>query len=70
MSPEGTVKGVYPEGTSSLYIYVCEKDDKMLFTVPVEHRYHKDILESEGNPVGRRISYIDDVDPPVIEFLE
>ena len=36
------------------------------FSFPVEWRYHADILESEGYPVGREVEYDDDIDPPTI----
>jgi hypothetical protein len=29
-----------------------------------------DILESEGTPIGRKIEYKDDVDPPSLRFLD
>jgi hypothetical protein len=69
MSPPGTIKAIYPEGRSSVYLYLCEGDEGP-FSFPVEHRYHAAILEGEGYPVGRKIDYRDDVDPPVMEFLD
>ena len=56
------------EGRSSVYVYLCNGEDG-LFTVPVEWRYHMRILESEGDPRGREIEYDDDIDPPVLRFL-
>lgn len=50
--------GIYPPGVSTVYPYVCDGEDGR-FNFPVEHRFHFDILESEGDPVGRMIEYDD-----------
>lgn len=67
---EGRVKAVYPEGYSSVYNYLCLGEAGDLLSFPVEWRYHRDILEGEGDPVGRLVSYRDDVDPSMVEFLD
>jgi hypothetical protein len=36
----------------------------------MEWRYHRDILENEGDPLGRKIEYDDGIDPPVLRFLD
>jgi len=64
---KGKIIAVYPEGPSSVYRYLC-KGDQSLFTVPVEWRYHMEILENEGEILGREIEYLD-LDPPLIRFL-
>jgi hypothetical protein len=69
MSPKGKIKAIYPHGHSSVYSYVCENRDG-LFSVPVEWRYHRGILESEGEIIGRKIDYDDGIDPPVLRFLD
>lgn len=66
---KGKILATYPEGRSSVYNYTCRGDDGT-FSFPVEFRYHVDILEREGDPVGRLVRYDDDVDPPVVEFLD
>jgi hypothetical protein len=68
MSPRGKIQAIYPEGHSSVYNYVCRGEDG-LFSFAVEWRYHLDILENEGYPVGREIDYDDRTDPPVVRFL-
>ena len=66
---KGKIQAIYPEGRSSVYNYICEGEDGM-FTLGVEFRYHMDIIESEGIPIGREIEYKDDVDPPSLRFLD
>ena len=68
-SMKGRIRAVYPEGRSSVYSYVC-RGDEGVFSFPVEWRYHIDIVESEGYPVGREIDYDDDIEPPVVRFLD
>jgi len=36
----------------------------------VEWRYHRDILENEGDPTGREVEYDSGQDPPVLRFLD
>lgn len=55
---KGKITGIYPPGVSTVYNYVCEGEEG-LFNFAVEHRYHFDILEHEGDPVGREIDYIE-----------
>ena len=66
---KGKIQAIYPKGRSSVYNYVCLGEDG-LFSFPVEFRYHMDILECEGYPVGREVDYRDDIDPPVVRFLD
>ena len=66
---KGKIRAIYPEGRSSVYNYTCLGKDG-LFSFPVEFRYHVDILESEGIPIGRKIEYRDDVDPPYLKFID
>ena len=66
---KGKIQAIYPEGRSSVYNYVCLGEDG-LFSFPVEFRYHMDILENEGYPVGREVEYQDDIDPPSLRFIE
>lgn len=70
MSPIGKIQAIYPEGYSSVYVYQCRGKEDGLFRFPVEWRYHLDILENEGYPVGREIEYKYDVEPPTLEFLD
>jgi hypothetical protein len=65
----GKIQGICPEGRSSFYNYICEGKGG-IFSFPVEFRYHLDILESEGIPIGRKIEYKDDVDPPHLKFID
>lgn len=66
---KGKIESVYPSGHSSIYNYTCQGEDGR-FSFPVEFRYHMDILENERNPVGKEVKYRDDIDPPVLEFLD
>jgi len=70
MSPTGKILGIYPEGRSTVYSYLCRGEDDRLLSFPVEFRYHMDILENEGNPVGWKVEYRDDIEPPTIRFLD
>ena len=40
------------------------------FTVPVEYRYHMEIVSGEGDIIGREIEYNDELDWPAIRFLD
>ena len=51
---KGKIQAIYPEGRSSVYNCTCLGKDG-LFSFPVGFRYHVDILESEGIPIGRMI---------------
>jgi hypothetical protein len=66
----GKILGVYPKGVSTVYKYLCLDDDNSLFSFPVEHRYHCEILEGIGDPVGREIEYDGGVEPPVVRFVD
>ena len=66
---KGKIQAIYPEGRSSVYNYTCLGKDG-LFSFPVEFGYHVDILESEGIPIGKKIEYRDDVDPPYLKFID
>ena len=66
---KGKIQAIYPEGRSSVYNYTCLGKDG-LFSFPVGFRYHVDILESEGIPIGRKIEYRDDVDQPYLKFID
>ena len=66
----GKIVDVYLKGISTVYKYLCLEDDDSLFSFPVEHRYHRDILEGVGNPVGREIEYDSYSEPPVVRFLD
>lgn len=70
MAPTGKILGIYPEGHSSVYSYVCRGEEDGLFSFPVEFRYHMGILENEGDPIGRKIEYKDDIEPPSLRFLD
>ena len=67
---KGKILGIYPEGHSSVYNYVCRGEEDGLFNFPVEFRYHMQILEGVGDPAGRKVEYKDDIDPPVMRFLD
>jgi hypothetical protein len=41
----GKILKIHPKGLSTVYNYVCIEDDDSLFSFPVEHRYHFEILE-------------------------
>jgi hypothetical protein len=66
---KGKIEAIYPEGRSSVYSYVC-RGEEGVFSFPVGWRYHRDILEEEGNPVGREIAYKGDTEPPTLWFLD
>jgi hypothetical protein len=65
----GVITAIYPEGVSSVYNYVCQGEDKV-FSFPVEWRYHLAILENEGDPTGREVEYVSEIDPPTLMFLD
>ncbi|UCF84585.1 MAG: hypothetical protein JSV50_02845 [Desulfobacteraceae bacterium] len=69
MTLKGKIQAIYPEGRSSVYSYTCLGDGG-LFSFPVEWRYHMDILENEGYPVGKEIEYDDHIEPPMVRFLD
>ena len=60
---KGKIIGVTGGGT--LY-GILVQGDKGLFNIPVEHRYFWNIIENEGDIVGKKIEYKDDK----IFFLE
>jgi hypothetical protein len=66
----GKILDVYPKGISTVYKYLCLDEGDDLFSFPVEHRYHFEIIEGVGNPIGREIEYDNDVDPPYLMFLD
>lgn len=66
---KGKIQSIFPEGRSSVYAYFCVGEEGS-FSVPVEHRYHLEILEGVGDPVGREIEYDDEIDPPTLRFLD
>ena len=66
---KGKIRSIYPSGRSSVYNYLCE-GEQGLFSFPVEFRYHMEILENEGYPVGKEVEYRDDMDPPVVSFFD
>ena len=66
---KGKIQGIYPQGGSSVYNYICEGEGG-LFSFPVEWRYHMEIVENEGIPIGREVEYENDMDPPSIRFLD
>ena len=55
---------------STVYNYLCVEDDNNLFSFPVEHRYHREILMDLGDPIGRYVEYGNDVEPPVLRFVD
>ena len=65
----GRIRAIYPEGPSSVYSYLCEGEDGW-FCFPVEFKYHIEILDVGRPLIGRLIEYNDDLDPPVVEFLD
>jgi hypothetical protein len=68
MSPKAKILSIYPQGHSSVYNYVC-RGEEGLFRFTVEWRYHRGILENEGDPVGREVEYNDGIEPQVLRFL-
>jgi hypothetical protein len=66
---KGKIRGIYPQGRSSVYNYVCEGEGG-LFSFPVEWRYHMQIVENEGSLIGREVEYENDSDQPSIRFLD
>lgn len=69
MAPTGKIQAIYPEGRSSVYSYLCRGEDGLV-SFPSEFRYHMDILEGMGDPVGREVEYKDEIDPPSLMFLD
>lgn len=67
MAQIGKTQAIYLEGLSTVYNYVC-RGGEGAFSFPVEHRYHFEILEHEGDPVGREIEYDDGIEPPTVRF--
>ena len=65
----GKIQAIYPGEHSSVYNYVCRGEGGM-FSFPVEWRYHVEILKGEGYPVGREVEYNDEIDPPMMRFLD
>ena len=53
----GRIIGITGGGT--LYNILVHGEEG-LFSIPVEHRYFWDIMESEGDTLGREIEYRDD----------
>ena len=66
----GQFTDIQPRGISTVYNYMCAENDKDLFSFPVEHRYHREILMNIGDPIGREIEYDDSVDPPYVRFVD
>lgn len=67
---KGKIIDIQPRGMSTVYLYLCAENDKDLFSFPVEHRYHRKILMSIGDPIGKEIEYDDSVDPPYLKFVD
>ena len=67
---KGKLIDIQPRGMSTVYNYICLEDDDNLFSFPVEHRYHREILMDIGNPIGREIEYDNGVDPPYVRFID
>ena len=63
---KGKIQALYPEGRSSVYGYFC-RGEKGIFSFPVEWRYHMEILENEGTPIGRGVEYLNNIYPPSIK---
>jgi hypothetical protein len=55
---------------STVYSYICLNYENNIFTFPVEHRYHREILMNVGDLIGRDIEYDDDVDPPYLRSVD
>ena len=66
---KGKLLDIQPRGMSTVYLYMCAGDDDM-FSFPVEHRYHREILMDIGDPIGREIEYDDGVEPPYVRFVD
>lgn len=66
---KGKIQTIYREGLSTVYNYVC-RGGEGAFSFLVEHRYHLDILEHKGDPVGRKVEYDDEIDPLAVRFLD
>jgi hypothetical protein len=66
---KGKIVDIQPPGMSTVYNYICIGDDNNLLSFPVEARYHSEILEGVGQPIGREIEYDGGVEPPVVRFL-
>ena len=67
---KGKLIDIQPRGMSTVYLYMCAENGKDLFTFPVEHRFHREILMGIGDPIGRDIEYDNDVDPPYLRFVD
>jgi hypothetical protein len=64
---KGRIQGIYPEGGSSVYNYICAGEGG-LFSFPVKRRYHIQIVENAGIPIGRWLN-MKKISPPSIRFL-
>ncbi len=67
---KGKLIDIQPRGMSTVYLYMCIEDDDNMFSFPVEHRYHREILMGIGDPIGRGIEYDNSVAPPHLRFLD
>ena len=67
---KGKIIDIQPRGMSTVYKYSCLEDGNGMFSFPVEHRYHREILMNVGDLIGRVIEYNDDVDPPYLRFVD
>jgi hypothetical protein len=67
---KGKLIDIQPRGMSTVYSYICLNYENNIFTFPVEHRYHREILMNVGDLIGRDIEYDDDVDPPYLRSVD
>ncbi|UCG04917.1 MAG: hypothetical protein JSV83_13405 [Desulfobacterales bacterium] len=65
----GKILEIQPRGMSTVYNYICIGDDNNFFSFAVEARYHSEIIEGIGNPIGSEIEYNDRTDQPIVRFL-
>jgi hypothetical protein len=61
------IQTIYPGGRSYVYSYTCLGKGG-LFSFPVKLRYHMDILENDGYPIGREVEFDNGIDPPILRF--
>jgi hypothetical protein len=65
----GKILDIQSKGISTVYNYICIGDDNNLFSFPVEHRYHRELLIEIGDLIGMNIEYHDSKDPPYLRFV-
>jgi hypothetical protein len=66
---KGKIVDIQPPGMSTVYNYICRDNVNKLFSFPVEHRYHRELLMEIGDLIGMNIEYHDSLDPPYLRFV-